>query len=196
MLKRIILGGVLGGVAVFFWGALSHMVLPIGMMGIKIAPEAAQQQVLTTTASHFNEPGVYLLPAPQPEIWKDDAAMTAFGTRAAQQPYAFVVYQPQGRDGMAHMGTNLLYQAIICILAGLLAAWIVSLMIAGFMQRTFAVTAMGAFGWLIVNASYWNWYRFPTEFTTGAFLDQVIGWFIGGLVIAALAGSRLDRGRI
>lgn len=195
MLKRVVMAGVLGGLAVFFWGALSHMVLPIGKMGLKIAPEADQQQVLTAMSTRFQEPGVYLLPMPQEEIWKDDAAMAAFGARNAQMPYAFVAYQPQGRDVMAHFGTNLIQQVVICIIAGLLAAWIVSLTAAGFMQRVLVVTAMGIFAWLVVNASFWNWYRFPTDFVIGTFLDQAVGWFIGGLVIAALAGGRLDRNR-
>jgi hypothetical protein len=34
--------------------------------------------------------------------------------------------------------------------------------------------------------SYWNWYGFPTDFTTGAALDEIIGWFLGGLVLAAI----------
>ena len=34
--------------------------------------------------------------------------------------------------------------------------------------------------------SYWNWYGFPTEFEIAEAVDQVVGWFLGGLVLAAL----------
>lgn len=189
-MKRIILAGLLGGLVVFFWSALAHMVLPIGMMGMKIPADAAQQTALSGLSGQFNEEGIYLLPVPQPEIWDDDAAMQAFSARAAQQPYAFVAYQPQGVDGMAAFGMNLMRQGIISIAAALLAAWIVSLTLAGFMQRVLVVTGMGLFAWLVVNVPYWNWYRFPMEFTLGAFLEVVIGWLLAGLVIAALVNRR------
>ena len=34
MAKRIILGGLLGGILVFNWGYVAHMVLPLGEMGV------------------------------------------------------------------------------------------------------------------------------------------------------------------
>jgi hypothetical protein len=45
---------------------------------------------------------------------------------------------------------------------------------------------MGLFGFLSILVSYWNWYGFPTDFTIGAVLDEVIGWFLAGLVLAAI----------
>jgi hypothetical protein len=53
-------------------------------------------------------------------------------------------------------------------------------------MRTLAVTLMGLFAWLTVSVPHWNWYRFPAAFTTGEGLDGVIGWLLGGLVIAWL----------
>jgi predicted TIM-barrel fold metal-dependent hydrolase len=38
MMTKVIAGGVLAGIAVFFWGFVSHMVLPIGHMGIHQIP--------------------------------------------------------------------------------------------------------------------------------------------------------------
>ena len=35
---KILIGGVVGGIIIFFWGFVSHMVLPIGEMGIKQVP--------------------------------------------------------------------------------------------------------------------------------------------------------------
>ena len=33
-MSRILIAGLVGGVIVFVWGAFSHMVLPIGEMGL------------------------------------------------------------------------------------------------------------------------------------------------------------------
>src|ERR1051326_6466752 len=60
MTKRIILGGVLGGIALFCWGALSHMVFQLGDMGIQSLPgEAAALPALRSTVK---EPGLYFFP--------------------------------------------------------------------------------------------------------------------------------------
>jgi hypothetical protein len=45
---------------------------------------------------------------------------------------------------------------------------------------------LGLFAWLAISAPHWNWYRFPAAFTIGAGLDQVIGWLLGGFLIAWL----------
>ncbi len=56
----------------------------------------------------------------------------------------------------------------------------------GYVGRVVVVTLMGVFGFVSINISYWNWYGFPTDFTVGAALDEIIGWFLGGLVLAAI----------
>ncbi len=38
MAKKVLVGGVVGGIVLFVWGAVSHMVLPLGGVGIKEMP--------------------------------------------------------------------------------------------------------------------------------------------------------------
>jgi uncharacterized membrane protein len=49
---------------------------------------------------------------------------------------------------------------------------------------------MGLFAWLVVSVPYWNWYRFPLDFTLGSLIDNVAGWFLAGLVMAWWLGRR------
>ena len=51
MTKRILLAGVLGGLALFVWGALSHMVLGLGSVGMAYLP---QQQLVMQAMSCGN----------------------------------------------------------------------------------------------------------------------------------------------
>ena len=37
-MKRILIGGIVAGIVVFIWGAVSHMILPTAKMGIKQIP--------------------------------------------------------------------------------------------------------------------------------------------------------------
>ena len=38
MAKRVLIAGVLGGIAMFLWSSIAHMVLPLGMTGIQEIP--------------------------------------------------------------------------------------------------------------------------------------------------------------
>ena len=44
--------------------------------------------------------------------------------------------------------------------------------------------AMGLLAWFAANVPYWNWYRFPMDFTVGAWLDSGVGLLIASFPIA------------
>ena len=179
---RTLIAGLLGGVLIFFWGFLAHVVLPIGEMGMKQAPVALEDQVAATLKGLPGE-GIYMIPGMDPAKMNDEAAKKAFGERATAMPYAFVVYQPEGRDIVNNMTPNLVTQFVSDLLCGLAAAFVAA-MIAGFGRRVQAVLAMGAFTWLAANVPYWNWYRLPLAFTEGAFIETMVSALVAGLGIA------------
>ncbi len=37
-MSKVVIGGLLAGIVVFFWGAFAHMVLPLGKMGVHQIP--------------------------------------------------------------------------------------------------------------------------------------------------------------
>jgi hypothetical protein len=45
---------------------------------------------------------------------------------------------------------------------------------------------MGIFTALIGHVSYWNWMNFPLDYTVAFVIDNVVGWTLAGLVIAAI----------
>ena len=188
---RTVIAGVVAGIVVMFWGAAAHMALPIGMMGMEIPPDASQQTAIRALDAEFDREGIYVLPMPQESQWKDEAAMAEFGKRSTTHPYAFVVFQPQGRDGMAAMGSSIGKQTATCIAAGLIAAFIAAGIGGGRGRRIAVVTSLGLFSWLTVSLPYWNWYRFPMAFTQGALIEQAIGWLLGGIVIALILKPRV-----
>ena len=54
----------------------------------------------------------------------------------------------------------------------------------------FIATALGLFSWLTLSVPYWNWYRFPLDFTMGSLLEQVRGWMLAGIAMAWWLGRR------
>jgi hypothetical protein len=187
---RTVIAGFIAGLVVFVWGAVAHMLLPLGMAGMRIAPDASQEVALAALQGAFDREGIYMLPFPREEMWRDEAAMERFGAAAATRAFAFVVYQPQGRDTNAAFGPMLAAQLGSTVLAGLLAAFVAAGIAGPRLRRVLAVTAFGVFAWLAVNVPLWNWYRFPADFTAAALAEHGIGWLLAGLAIGAILRPR------
>lgn len=178
-MKKVLLPGIIGGLAVFIWSFVSHMALPVGTMGIKTIP-SAEDKVIGAMKDNIPEDGLYFMPGHDLNRQPTDAEKEKY----RKGPTAFLVYHTTGVE-MITAG-QLLRQLLFQILGGLIAAFIVSLTVASLGVRALAVALIGLFSWLTVNLPHWNWYRFPAAFTIGAGIDNVIGWLLGGLLIAWL----------
>lgn len=186
---RILIAGLIGGIVMFIWGAVAHMALPIGEMGMHTAIEQDAALIALQGAASSGE-GVYMLPGIAPEQWRDKAAMTAFQQKYGSSPYALVVYQPGGNPALASMTPNLVKQFASDTLAAFVVAWVLALGAFGFGKRVAIAGALGLFAWLAVNVPYWNWYMFPATFTAAALVEQVIGWLLAGAAMAWWLGRR------
>ena len=178
---RVLVAGLLGGIVFFAWGAIAHMALPIGEMGMRTVP--VEEPVIAALRDNLPGEGVYMVPGLSPEQMKDEAAVKAYSEKAKNNPNAFIVYQPVGRDGM-NMGPQLGTQAFTDIFSAIIVAWLLSLAPLGFGKRVLASGMLGLFSWLTVSAPWRNWYRFTDAFTLGSLLEQVIGWLVAGAAIA------------
>lgn len=185
MQKTFILGGMLGGLALFVWGSISWMVLPWHMMTFeKFKDEATVAQALTANAGVS---GVYLLP----NVHKHDPGMTEEQKKAeeaegmkrmVQGPSMFAAVN---LVGVGNMGHPLLITLLGNILSALLATWM--------LLKTHGLHYLGRVGFVMLIAltaaivAYlpdWTWWRFSTSFTAVGVADLLIGWFLAGLVIA------------
>lgn len=179
---RILVAGIIGGLAMFLWSAVAHMALPIGEMGMKVP--TGQASAIAALGPTTQGAGVYMYPSMPAEDWQDEEKMKAFAASAKDQPYAFVVYQPGGNPVNASMTPQLVRQYASDTAGALLLAWVLSLVGAAFGRRVLVGAALGLFSWLAVNVPYWNWYMFPGDFTFGALLEQVIGWTLAAAACA------------
>lgn len=178
---RIFIAGLLGGLVIFIWGAVSHMALPLGEMGV--AQTTNEDAVIAVLKENMPKEGVYMVPGLTTAQMSDEVAVAAYQAKAVAQPNAFVVYQPQGRDG-TQMGQNLLLEYIYNTFAALFAACILSLGVFSFGKRVVLSIGLGTFSWLTVSAPYWNWYRFPQDFSLANLAMLSIGWLLAGCAMA------------
>jgi hypothetical protein len=179
-MKRILLAGILAGVVVFVFSAMNHMVLPTGHMGLKTLP--AEEPVLAALRSGIREPGLYIFPGIDMSRNPTEEETKAWTEKYVQGPTGLLVYSPGGEQPM--MPRQLSSELLTNILAGCIAAWVVSLTAAPFGRRVLLVTLLGVFAWLSITVSYGIWYRFPHAYVLGEAFDQIGGWLLGGLAIA------------
>lgn len=180
---RLVIAAIIGGIVMFIWGAVAHMALPIGEMGMKTAVE--QDAALSALkASAAEGEGVYMLPGFAPEKMSDSAFVEAFQKQYASSPYALVIYQPGGNPAISNMVPNLVKQFVTDTLAAFVLAWVLALGVFGFGKRVMIAGALALFAWIAISLPYWNWYLFPSAFTIATLLEQVIGWLLAGAAIA------------
>jgi hypothetical protein len=181
---RILAAGILGGLAMFCWSAFSHMVLQIDVGVEQLKNEAA---VVSNLQSNIAESGFYFAPGMDMNH-ASEAEQAEWAKKYETGPTAIIIYNPHGENPMGpakfglELGSN--------ILACLLASFAISLAAGGFVTRTVISVLFGLVGWLSIDASYWNWYRFPTKMVTGELVDQLGGWLVAGIVIALIVKGR------
>jgi len=180
-MKRYLLGALLGGLVVFFWGFLAHTVLPLGEIGM--GQPTDEKLLLTALQSGLPaQQGVYFLPWMDSAKMADEAAMAEYALRTKTNPYALVIYQPIGRDA-TDMGAQLGLQWLGDTLAAGLLAWLV-VAVGGTLGRAMTVaTAVSVFAWLGTLGPFVNWYRFPLDFALANLVEQWIGWVLAAMAI-------------
>ena len=60
-MKRVLLAGLLGGLTLFAWESVAHLVLPLGQAGIKTLDH--EQAVVSSLKDNEKEGGLYFFPA-------------------------------------------------------------------------------------------------------------------------------------
>jgi hypothetical protein len=185
MWLRILIGGIVGGIVVFFVGFFTHAML--GLQGRAIANLPDEPRVAEALKSSGVKPGIYSLPGMlQGADASDPKKNEELNARYKAGPSGVIVIAPTGEDMMS--GATLGMEFATNVIAALLAAWVVSLLAAeiGFMQRSLVVLALGVFSWFSLSASYGIWYRFPHAFIHDEFYCAALEWGLAGLAIAAI----------
>lgn len=192
MSSRTFVAGLLGGVAMFVWMSIAHMVLPLGEAGVKEIPN--EPPVLSAMqASMGARSGVYVFPGsglpPDATADQRSAAMREYNGKLAASPSGFLVYHG---PGVAYSLPKLLgTEFALEVVEALLAAWLLGLtVLTGFMARTAFVTVVGVVAAITTNVSYWNWYGFSGIYTEAYVFTQAAGFLCAGLAIAAVTRGR------
>ena len=176
---RIIIAAIVGGIIVFVWSAVAHIVTPLGTMGIQSLPDSVTPSLGAVPSSGmYFFPGMDMSHRPTPEERK------AFEQKVKSGPSGVLVIT---KSNGATMGPQQLGSELASnVIAALIAAIVVSFMVGGWFKRAFSVALMGLFGVVSLLVSYLIWYGFPAQYVTGELITEVVGWFLAGLAIAKI----------
>jgi hypothetical protein len=187
MAKRIVLAGVLGGLAMFLWSSIAHMALGLGSVGIQDLPN--EQAMMGAMKSNLAQSGFYFFPglgvAPGASRAEKNAAMNVYQQKVANGPSGILVYHSSGQKAISagqlltELGTNIvqaLLAAILLAFAGLRS----------YGARVGFVALAGVMAGITTNISYWTWYGFPGSYTAGYAFTEIVGYVCIGLVAAAI----------
>jgi hypothetical protein len=162
--------------------------MTLGLFNTSVKQVPNEAAVIATMKTNITEPGFYYLPGMDMSKTPTDEEMAAVTAKHKEGPTAILIYQPTGSDVMApsQLGTEFASN-VLAAFAGALILWFAAV---GFARGVIISTLVALAGWLSINASYWNWYQFPTGFVTAELIDQVAGWFLAGLVMAFILKRR------
>jgi hypothetical protein len=191
---RILLAGFLGGVAMFAWSSLAHMVLPLATTGVREIPNNEAAVLAQMHDAMGDTSGLYLYPS---FGWKSGqssegraAAMKNYDAKLATNPSCLLIYHPPGRKSFEPR--SIVTEFITELIEALLAVFLLSqTRLSSYAARAGFVLVAGILAALPTNISYWNWYGFPGDYTAAYMFTIIVGFLCVGLVAAALTRQRV-----
>ncbi|WP_031497485.1 hypothetical protein [Bryobacter aggregatus] len=160
-IRLAVVGTLLAGLTIFFWGAISHMVIP---------------DPLTTL--------------PDPKAVTDFVDKNAPANGAYMDPRGVMVIVgllPDRSDQTQQMGPLLGVEFLTNLVqAFLLLLVLLRLPARNTLQYGWYAMLIGLLAWVSIEVSYWNWYHFSPKLILMGFLDATIGFWLAGLVLGWL----------
>ena len=173
---RVVIAGILGGIAMFIWATVAHVATPLATAGLSplpggdIAVAHLHQQLGDKTA-------LYFFPY---AAGKDAKSMADQEAKVASGPSGLLAYQgpSQGafpRQMAVEFGLEIVESILVAVL--ILGA-------AGFSSRMRLAVAIGVVAAITTNFSYWNWYGFNAAYTLANGFTELVKYLVAGAVVA------------
>ncbi len=183
-MKKILIGGIAGGVVLFIWSFLTWVILPLHEPSLHKIPN--EDAAISALQSNLDEHAVYIFPkGPGPSA--DQASEDAWMKKMKRGPTGMIIYDPRGTDPM--MPHQMVIGLILDILSAMIVVWFLSRSTAlgsQFIGRVAFCSMFGIFVSIFDHLMTWNWMGFPGDFVHAMMIDAVLGWILAGVAIAAL----------
>ncbi len=100
-------------------------------------------------------------------------------------PVGILVYDPVGDAPLSpvRLGNELLLNIAVALVATVVLSQVTA---RGFFGRVGLAGAFALMAALDAHGSYWDWYRFPAQYTLVGSVDLLIGWLAAGAAMVGL----------
>ncbi len=187
MVRSLLLGTILGGLAAFAWSTVSWEVL--GWHERVMVNFQDEAEVSAVIASHAPADGTYLLPSePATEGMSPEQKKSSEAALIEKMTKGPIVVAAVRRGGFPSFSRAIIIQVFSLLAAAFLLTWLV-LQTSGlsYARRVAFLAIAGLAGGVIVDLPNWNWWGFSGAYTAVDIADAMITWMLAGLVIAAVA---------
>jgi len=180
---RILIAGVLGGIAMFIWASIAHVATPLATAGLQPVPnEAATVAALHQQLGDKN--GLYFFPYAG---GTDSKSMAAQEAKVTAGPSGLLAYQ--GPTAPGAFGRQMAVEFALEVVESLLTAAVL-VYAATFGARMGVAVAIGVIAAMATNFSYWNWYGFSFDYTLANAFTELMKFVVAGAVIALVLRGR------
>jgi hypothetical protein len=187
MSGRVLLAGILGGIAMFIWSFVAHDLLPLGEIGMR--QFGNEDHVLDTLKTDLGDAaGIYHFPGhmagPNATRQERAEAIKRAMEKAASGPSGILIYHSRRPFSFAKLlGVEFATELLEAILAVFLLS---QTAIRSFGGRIGFVLVVGILAAITTNIPYWNWYGFPPNYTAAYMFTEIVGFLLVGIVAALL----------
>lgn len=192
MLRSLVLGTILGGLAAFAWSMVSWEVL--GWHEKTMVAFQNEDEVSAVIASHATKDGTYILPGGPPTLGmtSEQKKQTEAAVMEKMQKGPIIVAAVR-RSGFGSFSRALIIQVLRLMAAAFLLTWLL-LQTSGlsYARRVAFLAIAGLAASVIVDLPNWNWWGFSGAYTAVNLADSTITWLLAGLVIAKVAQPRTN----
>ena len=198
-MKRVLIAGLVGGVAVYIWSFVSWTFIPWHMM--QAFPQ--QEQVAQTLRATGAEDGVYMVPgmdhAEMAQLSEEEREAREEARKEAHRegPVAVVMYESEGSSPAAIMSyvTGIALDLIVALVAAFLLS-MAAPALPGMGQRILFVLLIGVYTLFGTHLMNWNWMHYPFRFSLELGADTLVSALIMAIPLAILinpsAGSVVE----
>ncbi|MCL6482287.1 MAG: hypothetical protein K6U02_11225 [Firmicutes bacterium] len=198
MATRILLAGVVGGLVLFVWGAVSHRVLGLGEIGISTIPD--EDAVLAAIKENLSAPGFCFFPGEgMSGAERTEEQIRRWEEKYRTGPVGVLVYDPVGEATLspARLGNELLLDIAAALVATVVLSQVTAL---GFSGRVGLADAFPLMAALDIHGSELELVPVSGAVPVGGFrrpADRLVGGGRrDGLVVASEAVTHLRRLRL
>ncbi len=185
---KVLIAAVLVGIIFFAWNCVSWTMLSWHHQTIRHLQ--SEKQILDSlVANTGGKGGIYIAP----EIPISVTHPEELQERTPGGSSAFISFQPDT------LNQNMKYRMIYALVNSIVISTLIVFLLSctselSYFSRVFFVVMIGLVGALIGHIPNWIWWGFDLSYTIVMTADVLIGWFLAGLVIAALAGRDSEYG--